>query len=115
MLSDGCCRHTPSRTYTHIVFRTYLSLEPPVMSEFFFGTYIKIPAHNRFLPDPVQSSFIILPPYFTRRYILYINSQYAGKPLGKCTPGRPRMRWVDNFKMDILEIGCGNRKWMKLV
>jgi hypothetical protein len=31
----------------------------------------------------------------------------AGKPEGKKPLGRPRHRWVDNIKMDLLEIGLG--------
>jgi hypothetical protein len=29
----------------------------------------------------------------------------VGKPQGKRTLGRPRRRWIDNIKMDLLEIG----------
>jgi hypothetical protein len=29
----------------------------------------------------------------------------AGKPEGKRQLGRPRRRWMDNIKMDLLEIG----------
>jgi hypothetical protein len=29
----------------------------------------------------------------------------VGKPEGKRTVGRPRRRWIDNIKMDLLEIG----------
>jgi hypothetical protein len=29
----------------------------------------------------------------------------VGKPEGKSPLGRPRRRWVDNIKMDLLEIG----------
>jgi hypothetical protein len=29
------------------------------------------------------------------------------KPEGKRPPGRPRHRWVDNIKMDLLEMGWG--------
>jgi hypothetical protein len=29
----------------------------------------------------------------------------AGKPEGKRPLGRPRRRWIDNIKMDLLEIG----------
>jgi hypothetical protein len=32
----------------------------------------------------------------------------VGKPEGKRPLGRPRCRWVDNFKMDLLEIGWGS-------
>jgi hypothetical protein len=34
----------------------------------------------------------------------------VGKPEGKKRLGRPRRRWIDNIKMDLLEIGlnfCG--------
>jgi hypothetical protein len=30
---------------------------------------------------------------------------FAGKPEGKRPLGRSRCRWVDNIKMDLLEIG----------
>jgi hypothetical protein len=30
----------------------------------------------------------------------------VGKPEGKRPLGRPRRRWVDNIKMDLLEVGC---------
>jgi hypothetical protein len=30
-----------------------------------------------------------------------------GKPEGKRPLGSPRLRWVDNIKMDLVEIGCG--------
>jgi hypothetical protein len=30
-----------------------------------------------------------------------------GKPEGKRPLGRPRRRWEDNIKMDLLEVGCG--------
>jgi hypothetical protein len=29
----------------------------------------------------------------------------VGKPDGKRSLGRPRRRWIDNIKMDLLEIG----------
>ena len=31
----------------------------------------------------------------------------VGKPEGKRPLGRPRRRWVDNIRMDLLEVGCG--------
>jgi hypothetical protein len=46
----------------------------------------------------------------------------VGKPEGKIPLGRPRRRWVDNIKMDILEISWGGvalaqdrDKWRVLV
>jgi hypothetical protein len=38
----------------------------------------------------------------------------VGKPDGKRPLGRPRRRWVDNIKMDILEIGWGGVHWIGL-
>jgi hypothetical protein len=32
----------------------------------------------------------------------------AGKPDGKRPLGRPRRRWEDNIKMDLIEIGWGD-------
>jgi hypothetical protein len=31
----------------------------------------------------------------------------VGKPERKRPLGRPRRRWEDNIKMDLLEVGCG--------
>jgi len=30
----------------------------------------------------------------------------VGKPEGKRLLGRPRLRWEDNIKMDLQEVGC---------
>jgi hypothetical protein len=38
----------------------------------------------------------------------------VGKPEGKRPLGRPRCRWVDNIKMDLLEIGWGGVGWTGL-
>jgi hypothetical protein len=38
----------------------------------------------------------------------------AGKPKGKRPLGRPRCRWIDNIKMDLLEIGWGSMDWIGL-
>jgi hypothetical protein len=38
----------------------------------------------------------------------------VGKPEGKRPLGRPRRRWVDNIKMDPLEIGWGGVEWIGL-
>jgi hypothetical protein len=37
----------------------------------------------------------------------------VGKPEGKRTLGRPRRRWVDNIRMDLLELGWGD-DWIGL-
>jgi hypothetical protein len=31
----------------------------------------------------------------------------VGKPEGKRPLGRRRLRWVDNIRMDLQEVGCG--------
>jgi hypothetical protein len=38
----------------------------------------------------------------------------VGKPQGKRPLGRPRCRWVDNIKMDLLEVGWGGEDWIGL-
>jgi hypothetical protein len=39
----------------------------------------------------------------------------VGKPEGKKPLGRPRCRWIDNIKMDLLEIGVNVVGWIGLV
>jgi hypothetical protein len=36
------------------------------------------------------------------------------KPEGNRPPGRPRRRWIDNIKMDLLEIGVSVLDWIGL-
>jgi hypothetical protein len=38
----------------------------------------------------------------------------VGKPEGKRPLGRPRLRWVDNIRMDLGEVGCGDVDWIGL-
>jgi hypothetical protein len=38
----------------------------------------------------------------------------VGKPEGKRLRGRPRHRWVDNFEMDLREIGWDGMDWIDL-
>ena len=38
----------------------------------------------------------------------------VGKPEGKRPLGRPRRRWVDNIRTDLLEVGCGYMDWIGL-
>jgi hypothetical protein len=38
----------------------------------------------------------------------------VGKPEGKRPLGRPRHRWIDNIKMDLLEIGVNVVDWIGL-
>ena len=36
------------------------------------------------------------------------------KPEGKRPLGRTRLRWEDNIKMDLQELGCGGVDWIEL-
>jgi len=36
------------------------------------------------------------------------------KPEGKRPLGRPRLRWEDNVKIDLQEVGCGDMDWIEL-
>jgi hypothetical protein len=38
----------------------------------------------------------------------------VGKPEEKRPPGRPRRRWIDNIKMDLLETGLNVVDWIGL-
>jgi hypothetical protein len=38
----------------------------------------------------------------------------VGKPEGRRPLGRPRLRWVDNIKMDLREIGRDGVDWVDL-
>jgi hypothetical protein len=38
----------------------------------------------------------------------------VGKPEGKRPLGRPRRRWIDNIKLDLLEIGVNVVDWIGL-
>jgi hypothetical protein len=43
------------------------------------------------------------------------NRLLVGKPEGMRPLGRPRHRWVDNIKMDLVEIGCVGVDWVVLL
>jgi hypothetical protein len=38
----------------------------------------------------------------------------VGKPEGMRPLGRPRRRWVDNIRMDLVEVGWGDVDWSGL-
>jgi hypothetical protein len=38
----------------------------------------------------------------------------VGKPEGKRPLERPRLKWANNSKMDLGEIGCGGMDWIDL-
>ena len=39
---------------------------------------------------------------------------WCGKPEGKRPLGRPRLRWVDNIRIDLQEVGCRYMDWIGL-
>ena len=38
----------------------------------------------------------------------------VGKSEGRRPLGRPRLRWVDNIRMDLQKVGCGYMDWIGL-
>jgi hypothetical protein len=38
----------------------------------------------------------------------------VGKPEGKRPLGKPRRRWVNNIRMDLVEVGWGDMDWVGL-
>jgi hypothetical protein len=36
----------------------------------------------------------------------------VGKPEGRRPLGRPRRRWLDNIRMDLVEVGWGDVDWI---
>jgi len=38
----------------------------------------------------------------------------VGETEGKIPLGRPRHRWEDNTKMDLQEVGCGDKDWFRI-
>ena len=43
-----------------------------------------------------------------------LHRMLVGKPEGKRPLGRPRLRWEDNIRMDLQEVGCGGMDWIGL-
>jgi hypothetical protein len=41
-------------------------------------------------------------------------SVLVGKPEGKRPLRRPRRRWMDNIRMNLLEVGCEHVDWIGL-
>jgi hypothetical protein len=37
-----------------------------------------------------------------------------GKPEGRRPLGKPRRRWLDNIRMDLVEVGWGDVDWIRL-
>ena len=47
----------------------------------------------------------------------YVYRVLVGKPEGNRPLGRPRLRWEDNIKMELHEVGCGvwtGSSWFKI-
>jgi hypothetical protein len=38
----------------------------------------------------------------------------VGKPEGRRALERPRRRWLDNIRMNLVEVGCGDVDWIGL-
>jgi hypothetical protein len=38
----------------------------------------------------------------------------VGKHEGKSPLGRPRLRWENNIKMNLQQVGCGGMDWIEL-
>jgi hypothetical protein len=43
-----------------------------------------------------------------------VNRALVGKPEGKKSLGRPRLRWENNIKMDLQKVGCRNMDLIEL-
>jgi hypothetical protein len=86
------------------------------------GGWIKL--HNKELHDLYSSPSIIRITKSRRmRWVgqvermgekRYVYRLLVGKREGKRTLGRPRHRWIDNIKMDLLEMGLGGVDWIGL-
>jgi hypothetical protein len=55
-----------------------------------------------------------LPVFLSIVLFLNVYRLLVGKPEGKRPPGRPRRRWLDNIKMDLLDIGLSVVDWIGL-
>jgi hypothetical protein len=58
----------------------------------------------------------VLETYYKHIHIIYVglHALLVGKPEGKRPLGRPRHRWIDNIKTDILDIGVSVVDWIGL-
>jgi hypothetical protein len=64
--------------------------------------------------DPVYTCFPHIGP--VKRFVEKRNAYMllVGKPEGKRPPGRPAIKWGDNIKMCLWEIGCEGVHWIDL-
>jgi hypothetical protein len=85
--------------------------------------FLVLISHNEEFPD-LYSSSIIIRMIKSRRmrwaeHVARMGKKNAyrllmGKLEGKRPLGRPRRRWVDNIKMDLGVMGCGDVDWIGL-
>jgi hypothetical protein len=47
-------------------------------------------------------------------YTLHITRQNSSKTEGKRPLGKPKLKWENNIKMDVQEVGCGGMDWIEL-
>jgi len=47
-------------------------------------------------------------------YRIGVNRVLVGKPEGRRPLGRPRRRWEEYIKVDLLEVGYGGMDWIEL-
>jgi hypothetical protein len=47
-------------------------------------------------------------------YVVFAYRLLVGKQEGKRPLGRPRRRWVDDIRMDVVEVGWGDVDWIGL-
>jgi len=43
-----------------------------------------------------------------------VHRDLVGKPEGQRPLGSPRLRWENNIKMDLQDVGCGVMDWIEL-
>jgi hypothetical protein len=43
-----------------------------------------------------------------------VSDTFVGKPEGKKPLGKPRRRWVDNIRMDLVKVERGDVNWIDL-
>jgi len=64
--------------------------------------------------QPLDVSDAVRPLYVSLGVKGLIAEVKLGKLEGKRPHGRPRLRWENNIKMDIQEVGCGVMDWIEL-
>jgi len=107
--------HVPIQCGRHKVFRITGCYES-------YWLITIVTTHNQ-LPDVTSLYFILIcvrgcNAKFYNKYTLSCTGVYrvlVGKPEGKRPLGKPRLKWEDNIKMDLRDVGCGGMDWIGLV